>query len=103
AEHDWLTTIRLPPHAPDLNPVETMWSLMRRARRDQLGPLVAGAMSEIIASATRGPWPHRPQSSWHAMSSFKDRTKRFSQVSANLSVDPHPKIGIRRCSQRGDA
>ncbi|MFD9053680.1 transposase, partial [Streptomyces zaomyceticus] len=34
AEHDWLTTIRLPPHAPDLNPVETMWSLMRRAMAD---------------------------------------------------------------------
>ncbi|GGW81120.1 hypothetical protein GCM10010350_77350 [Streptomyces galilaeus] len=22
AEHDWLTTVRLPPYAPDLNPVE---------------------------------------------------------------------------------
>ncbi|WP_443044167.1 IS630 family transposase [Streptomyces sp. NBC_00353] len=31
AEHDWLTTIRLPPYAPDLNPVEGIWSLLRRA------------------------------------------------------------------------
>ncbi|MGW7201858.1 IS630 family transposase, partial [Streptomyces chryseus] len=31
AEHDWLTTVRLPPYAPDLNPVETVWSLVRRA------------------------------------------------------------------------
>ncbi|MFH8717551.1 transposase [Streptomyces zaomyceticus] len=31
AEHDWLTTIRLPPYAPDLNPVEAVWSLVRRA------------------------------------------------------------------------
>lgn len=31
AEHDWLTTIRLPPYAPDLNPVESVWSLVRRA------------------------------------------------------------------------
>ncbi|MGW7346779.1 IS630 family transposase [Streptomyces sp. NPDC054854] len=31
AEHDWLTTIRLPPYAPDLNPVEALWSLVRRA------------------------------------------------------------------------
>jgi transposase len=31
AEHDWLTTIRLPPYAPDLNPVEAIWSLVRRA------------------------------------------------------------------------
>ncbi|MFJ4776527.1 transposase [Streptomyces sp. NPDC088762] len=31
AEHDWLTTVRLPPYAPDLNPVEAIWSLVRRA------------------------------------------------------------------------
>ncbi|MER5617810.1 transposase [Streptomyces sp. NPDC002215] len=31
AEHDWLTTFRLPPYAPDLNPVEAIWSLVRRA------------------------------------------------------------------------
>ncbi|MFF5728295.1 transposase, partial [[Kitasatospora] papulosa] len=29
AEHDRLTTVRLPPYAPDLNPVETVWSLVR--------------------------------------------------------------------------
>ncbi|MFI8266297.1 transposase [Streptomyces sp. NRRL F-2747] len=34
AEHDWLTTVRLPPYAPDLNPVETFWSLVRRAMAD---------------------------------------------------------------------
>ncbi|WP_405827230.1 IS630 family transposase [Streptomyces sp. NBC_00105] len=31
AEHDWLTTVHLPPYAPDLNPVEAVWSLVRRA------------------------------------------------------------------------
>ncbi|WP_406340535.1 transposase [Streptomyces sp. NBC_01578] len=31
AENAWLTTIRLPPYAPDLNPVEAVWSLVRRA------------------------------------------------------------------------
>ncbi|MFB7850903.1 transposase [Streptomyces sp. NPDC056053] len=31
AEHDWLTTVHLPPCAPDLNPVEAIWSLVRRA------------------------------------------------------------------------
>ncbi|MFD5921744.1 transposase [Kitasatospora sp. NPDC058201] len=30
-EHDWLTTVRLPAYAPDLNPVEVVWSLVRRA------------------------------------------------------------------------
>ncbi|MFD8802264.1 transposase [Streptomyces atroolivaceus] len=31
ADHDWLATVRLPPYAPDLNPVEAVWSLVRRA------------------------------------------------------------------------
>ncbi|MEU8473298.1 transposase [Streptomyces sp. NPDC029006] len=30
-EHDWPTTVRLPSYAPDLNPVEAVWSLVRRA------------------------------------------------------------------------
>ncbi len=31
AERDRLTTVRLPPYALDLNPVEAVWSLVRRA------------------------------------------------------------------------
>ncbi|WP_371648362.1 MULTISPECIES: transposase [unclassified Streptomyces] len=31
ADHDWLTIIQLPSYAPDLNPVEGIWSLLRRA------------------------------------------------------------------------
>ncbi|MFD5270377.1 transposase [Streptomyces sp. NPDC058335] len=31
AAHDWLTTVHLPPYAPDLNPVEAVWSPVRRA------------------------------------------------------------------------
>jgi transposase len=30
AEHDWLTVIQLPAYAPELNPVEGIWSLIRR-------------------------------------------------------------------------
>ncbi|TRO55471.1 transposase, partial [Streptomyces sp. IB201691-2A2] len=30
AERDWLTVYQLPPYAPDLNPVEGIWSLLRR-------------------------------------------------------------------------
>lgn len=29
--HDWITSYQLPPYAPDLNPVEGIWSLVRRA------------------------------------------------------------------------
>ncbi|GHB85147.1 hypothetical protein GCM10010347_65160 [Streptomyces cirratus] len=28
--HDWITAYRLPPYAPDLNPVEGIWSILRR-------------------------------------------------------------------------
>ncbi|MEU9256828.1 transposase, partial [Streptomyces sp. NPDC048270] len=31
AEHDWLTTVRLPAYAPNLNPLEAVWWLVRRA------------------------------------------------------------------------
>lgn len=30
AEHDWLTVYQLPSYAPDLNPVEGIWSVLRR-------------------------------------------------------------------------
>jgi transposase len=30
AERDWLTVHQLPPYAPDLNPVEGVWSVLRR-------------------------------------------------------------------------
>ncbi|MBS2961455.1 transposase [Actinocrinis puniceicyclus] len=41
AEHDWLTVYHLPPYIPQLNPVEGIWSLVRR------GPL---ADHEITSS-----------------------------------------------------
>ncbi|WP_455431291.1 transposase [Streptomyces acidicola] len=30
ADRDWLTVFQLPPYAPDLNPVEDIWSVLRR-------------------------------------------------------------------------
>nr|WP_240667592.1 transposase [Streptomyces luteoverticillatus] len=38
--HDWLTSIHLPTCAPDLNPVEGIWSLLRR------GPLANTAFAD---------------------------------------------------------
>lgn len=29
-DRDWLTVVQLPPYAPDLNPVEGIWSVLRR-------------------------------------------------------------------------
>ena len=40
AAHEWLTIIQLPSYAPDLNPVEGVWSLLRR------GPLANTAFTD---------------------------------------------------------
>ncbi|MEU8695735.1 transposase [Streptomyces sp. NPDC048665] len=40
AAHDWLTIIQLPSYAPDLNPVEGVWSLLRR------GPMANTAFTD---------------------------------------------------------
>ncbi|MCQ4209403.1 transposase [Streptomyces longispororuber] len=40
AGHDWLTIVHLPSYAPDLNPVEGVWSLLRR------GPLANVASTD---------------------------------------------------------
>lgn len=34
AEQDWLTVVQLLAYAPQLNPVEGIWSLIRRALAD---------------------------------------------------------------------
>ncbi|CAM5651901.1 DDE endonuclease OS=Streptomyces griseorubiginosus OX=67304 GN=AQJ54_40135 PE=4 SV=1 [Streptomyces griseorubiginosus] len=39
-EHDWLTIVQLPSYAPDLNPAEGVWSLLRR------GPLANTAFTD---------------------------------------------------------
>jgi transposase len=40
AERDWLTAYQLPTYAPELNPVEGIWSLLRR------GPLANAAFTD---------------------------------------------------------
>ncbi len=55
AQQDWLTIIQLPTYAPDLNPVEGIWSLLRRsttanvvfADRDDLVRAVRSGMRRI--------------------------------------------------------
>jgi len=46
--HSWLTVTKLPAYAPDLNPVEAMWSWLKTTSlsnvcEDTLGPLVRRA------------------------------------------------------------
>ena len=46
AHDDWLTVIQLPAYAPDLNPVESMWSNLKRS----LGNLSARTVDELAAT-----------------------------------------------------
>ncbi len=52
ADHaDWLTVIQLPVYAPDLNPVEGIWSLLKRG---VLANLAAADLSHLIRVIKRG-------------------------------------------------
>jgi putative transposase len=42
---DWLTVFRLPPYAPELNPVEPVWSNLKRS----LANLVKQDISQLTA------------------------------------------------------
>jgi hypothetical protein len=46
AHDDWLTVVRLPAYAPDLNPVESMWANLKRS----LGNLSARNVDELAAT-----------------------------------------------------
>jgi hypothetical protein len=47
---DWLTVYRLPSYAPELNPVEGLWGLLKNG---PLGNLVARVLDEVTAVARR--------------------------------------------------
>ncbi|MGW6055490.1 transposase [Streptomyces sp. NPDC055189] len=56
---DWITAVHLPPYAPDLNPVEGVWSLLRRSSQantaftdlDHLSMLYVMACAELGTAA----------------------------------------------------
>jgi transposase len=64
---DWLAVIQLPAYAPDLNPVEGAWSVMKNG----LGNLTAGTTDQLA--------PPRCGTSWTASS---DSTASSSDSSA---------------------
>ena len=39
AEHDWLTLVALPKYAPEINPTEGIWSLIKRGPLTNLVPV----------------------------------------------------------------
>ncbi|MFE0332326.1 transposase [Streptomyces sp. NPDC058960] len=55
---EWLTVFHLPTYAPDLNPQEGIWSLVKR----EIGNLAAGDLTQItraVTSAQEDPVPSR--------------------------------------------
>ncbi|MFE3451880.1 transposase [Nonomuraea sp. NPDC059194] len=52
AEHaDWLTIFQLPAYAPDLNPAEGIWSLLKRG---VLANLVVACLPQLVRVVKRG-------------------------------------------------
>jgi transposase len=49
ANADWLTVFQLPAYAPDRNPTEGIWALVKRA----LGNLAAADLAEITRAVNR--------------------------------------------------
>ena len=51
AQRSWLVVERLPAYAPDLNPVEGLWSSLKAV---ELANLVTPTLAEVIQQAQRG-------------------------------------------------
>src|ERR1043165_8123245 len=51
AEHTWITVVQLPSYSPDLNPVEGIWSSLRRSR--QANPVFPGP-SHLLRALRQG-------------------------------------------------
>jgi transposase len=49
ANAEWLTVFQLPSYAPDLNPTESIWALVKR----DLGNLAAADLGEITRAVKR--------------------------------------------------
>ena len=50
-QRSWLVVERLPGYAPELNPVEALWSNLKGV---ELANLAADTLNEVIAAAERG-------------------------------------------------
>jgi hypothetical protein len=64
-QRDWLVVERLPGSAPDLHPVEQMWSSLKG---NELANVGAEGLGEVIAAAWRG--IERIRAAWHLPYSF---------------------------------
>jgi hypothetical protein len=51
ADRDWLTVFQLPPYAPDLNPLESVWSVLRRT---SLANRAFADPDDLITAVRRG-------------------------------------------------
>ena len=65
SQRDWLVVERLPGYAPDLNPVEQVWSSLKG---NELANVGAEGLGEVIAAAWHG--IERIRAAWHLPYSF---------------------------------
>ncbi|MEW2264473.1 transposase [Streptomyces sp. NPDC047853] len=70
AEQDWLTLERLPAYAPELNPVELLWSAIKGR---ELANFAGDHLADVADAAERG--IHRICSDQHLHWSFLTHTR----------------------------
>jgi transposase len=68
-QRDWLVVERLPAYAPDLNPVEGLWSNLKG---QELADLACDTLSEVVQAAWQG--VERVRQAWWLPYSFLRRT-----------------------------
>ncbi|MEU1278576.1 transposase [Streptomyces sp. NPDC005805] len=57
--NDWLTIVKLPPYAPDLNPVESVWAHLKKSLAN-LAPRTIDDLTPLVKNRLRG-IQHRPE------------------------------------------
>ena len=80
AHQDWLTVMRLPAYAPELNPTEGVWSHLKRG----LGNCAATSIDQLVPSRRPG-----PSDCSTAQNSSTDFSARPSWSSSQFRHDQH--------------
>lgn len=94
ADRDWLTVYQLPPYAPDLNPVEGIWSVLRRttvANRAFADPddLITASDAAYASSSTV------PTSSTAASPAPASDASHHDDITHSRSVDSPKPLHVR--------
>ena len=93
---DWLTEVRLPAYAPDLNPVEGAWANMKNG----LGNLMARNVDQLASIIQEPAQAHSVPASVHRRVPRPDRTHP-RPATAVRSANAGPSTSVQRLKGQG--